>query len=104
MEKLKEFCKKHKKKLFIGSCIISGVVVGIVIDRRLLKNKRLIDITGKAAITWTPRHNGFMDLNRVREILDFNAGNSSSFAIFREGPDPDKYVCILLSKDVILSK
>jgi hypothetical protein len=105
-EKIKKFWKEHKEEILIGTTIIGGTVVGVILTKKLYKACRMnilkeLNLEGKSTISWTPR-DSFMNLERVKEILDLNANNSSSFAIFREGPKPEDYVCILLSKDVVV--
>lgn len=91
---LKEFWKKHKHKLLAGGLIIGGIAVIVaVIKGKSAKN--VVDLTGKSIIYWDPQSKDFMNLERVKEILDLNATNSSGFAIFREGSNPNEYICIL---------
>ena len=101
MKNIKEFCKKHKKEIIFTSCLVGAVVIGVLVKGQ--HKKKLIELAGKNVITWTPG-NSFINLEKVKEILDLNANNSELFAIFREGPDPNAYVCILLSDNVLTSK
>jgi phage host-nuclease inhibitor protein Gam len=102
MKNIKQFCKEHKKELILTGVVVGAVVTGLLVKGRSKKN--LIDVTGKNAITWVPGP-GFMNLERVKEILDLNANNTESFAIFREpGNAMDQYTCVLLSDNVVLNK
>jgi len=101
MKRVKEFCKNHKKELVVIGGVIVGAVVGAIIYKHL--GTKSVDYAGKNVISWTPG-NTFINLERVKEILDLNANNSEMFAIFREGPDPNAYACVLLSENVVVSK
>jgi hypothetical protein len=94
---MKEYWSKFWKKYKVG--IIGGVVVGVSVSAiyLLTRNPNLRDMTGKAFIAWKPDGNTFMSLERVKEILELNKDTSGQFAIFREGPDPSKYICIVLN-------
>lgn len=97
--KVKEFWRKHKTKI----CVVGGtIVVGTVIFLITKDSKYKLDLKGKKAITWKDEDNGFMDIERVKAILDANKDNSSRFAIFREGPNPNEYVAIMMSDDVVM--
>lgn len=97
--KVKEFWRKHKTKI----CVIGGAtIVGTVVFLITKDSKYMLNAKGKKAIIWDDINNGFMDIERVKAILDANKDNSSKFAIFREGPNPNEYVTILLSDDVVL--
>ena len=95
--------KDHQKEIVITGCVVAGIITGVIIRKRF--DKKWVDFAkgfnGKSMISWTWK-NSFIDLERVKEILDANVNNSESFAIFREGPDPNAYVCVLLSDDVII--
>lgn len=96
MKNLKEFYNKHKKAIIITG-VVSGAVVGTYLAYKYLK-KPIVSLKGKSVISWIPPKDA-MDLETVKEILDLNADNASRFAIFREGPNPKDYVCIVLSDD-----
>jgi len=104
LEKTKSFVKDHKRGIVLTGCVVAGVITGVVLCKRF--DKEMVDLgkqfCGKSVISWTETNNGFIDLERVKEILDANANNSAQFAIFREGPDPNAYIGILLSDDVII--
>lgn len=102
MKSIKEFCKKHKKELIIGGCLLgAALVVGITKGRYKINKKVLIDVTGKNSITWEPS-GSFMSLEKVKDILELNTGNNESFAILKDGSvGKDSYSCILLSDNVI---
>jgi preprotein translocase subunit SecF len=96
---VKEFWRKHKKRIFIvGGTIVVGTVVFLITK----DSKYKLNFKDKKVIWWKDEDNSFMDIERVKAILDANKDNSSSFAIFREGPNPNEYVTILLSDDVVL--
>lgn len=107
MKNIKQIWNDHKLGIVAGIGIVTSVVIGIIavaiISKQEYNNetKRLTE--GKNVISWKPEGK-FIDLEKVKTILDFNEHNSSSFAIFREGLDPKAYTCILLSDDVVLPK
>lgn len=97
--KVKEFWRRHKTRI----CIIGGtIVVGTVVFLITKDSKYRPNLKGKKGIFWDDVDHGFMDIEKVKAILDANKDNSSKFAIFREGPNPNEYVTILLSDDVVL--
>ena len=97
--KVKEFWRKHKTRI----CIIGGIiVVGTVVFLITKDSKYKLNTKGKKGILWNDVDNGFMDIERVKELLEANKDNSSSFAIFREGPNPTEYAAVLLSDDVVI--
>lgn len=102
MGKVKEFYKKHEKGI---NTIVSVVVITtgcvLVTKHYRSKNKQLVDLKGKSAVMWNQNQDGeIINLDRVKEILDLNADTMGAFAIFREGPRPDQYICIVLDGDV----
>lgn len=100
MKKIKEFCKNYKKEIMVAGCVVGAVVCGMIIKKNLFK-KDMIDMTGKSYISWKG-DNGFMNLDRVKEILDSNSGNSETFAVVKDGAaGTDMYKCILISDDVV---
>lgn len=99
MNKFKTFCKEHEKEIYFIGGVTIAVVVGTILIKR--SGRTMIDITGKQAITWPNEDKTFMNLERVKEILELNKNNSSKFAIFREGSDPEKYVAIVMSDGFI---
>ena len=104
LEKGKKYVKKHKTELIIGGCIaIAGVLVGMKFHGAL--NGRVIAIgeslRGKEWISWTPGA-GSRTLDSVKEILDLNADNNAMYAIFREGLEPDSYICILMDDKFVI--
>lgn len=104
MGKVKEFYNQNKKVILLTGCCILGstIVVGVV--KYKLKKRSLVDMKGSNIIMWKSEPDGdkFINLERVKEILDANAETKGSFAIFREGLDPDKYACILLDGNVVV--
>ena len=94
MNKVKEFWKNHKKTIcFIGGAVVLGTVILIIGKAK----KDFVNISGKNCITWIPGDQK-MDLERVKEFLEANKDDASPFAIFKEGPNPNEYVTILLDK------
>lgn len=92
-KKIKRFWDDHK----LAICIVGGSAA-IAATLYLNRDKRkLMDITGKAAISWVPSHDPdkVLNLERVKEILDLNKDNLSQFAIFREGANPSDYTLIV---------
>lgn len=99
MEKLKKFCKDHKKELIVAGCVVGAIAIGLMTKG---KGKReLLDVTGQNYLTWRPG-NYYMNLERVKEILDLNANNSEHFAIIRGYKNPDVYKCIMITENVVL--
>ncbi|MDD3288424.1 MAG: hypothetical protein PHX43_05395 [Alphaproteobacteria bacterium] len=98
MGKLKEFWKKHQVEVIVTAGV--GAIIGVTY-LFVRGNPNLYDMTGKSFISWTPG-NKFMSLERVLEILELNKNSAGQFAIFREGTDPSKYVCIILNDAVNL--
>lgn len=103
LEEKRSFVKDHKKEILFAGCITGAVVAGVLIGKRI--DKKWIDLgkkcAGKHVIGWVPI-DSFMNLERVKEILDANMNNPEPFAIFKEGPNPDGYICIMLSDNVII--
>ena len=96
---VKEFWRKNKKRIFIiGGTIVVGTVVFLISKESV----HWLNTKGKKGILWKDEDNSFMDIERVKAVLDANKDNSSRFAIFREGPNPNEYVTILLSDDVVV--
>ena len=98
MKNIKQIWKDHKTELAIAGCMV-GAVIGLIVLHKV-GTKKVVDCTGKNVISWKPENN-FMNLERVKTLLDLNANNAESFAIFREGPNPMDYVFITLSDKVI---
>lgn len=103
LKKGKAFLKDHRKEIIVVSCIAGGIIIGAVANQ--LANKKLLELgkmyVGKYTISWVPGE-GFMSLERVKSILDANADNSSSFAIFREGLNPKDYTVISIGDGVVI--
>ena len=104
LEKTKSFVKDHQKEIVLTGCAVAGVVTGVILCKRF--DKKMVDmgktLVGKRWISWTQDGNGFMNLERVKEILDANANNSEPFAILREvQKGQDAYICLMLSENVI---
>ena len=103
MKDIKIFCKDHKQKIVFAGCIIGAAVVGALVCKSVIE-KRLIDLSGKEIISWTPTKK-FITLERAKELLDLNEHNPESLAIFKDGKTGmDNYTCILLSANVIKDK
>lgn len=102
MSKIKEFYKKHEKDInTIGSVVAITVGFMLVTKHYKNKNKKLVDLKGRSAIMWNKNQDGeIINIDRVKEILDLNADTTGAFAIFREGPRPDQYICLVLDSDV----
>lgn len=99
MKKLKDFWEENKAKILI---VGGGVVV--ITTAVLLHQKGGVKLPKNAkCISWVPtKYDGTMNLERVKEVLEANKDNSSMFAIFREGPNPNEYVTILLDGTVVI--
>ena len=99
MKKLKDFWEENKARILI---VGGGVVV--ITTAVLLHQKGGVKLPKNAKyISWVPtKYDGTMNLERVKEVLEANKDNSSMFAIFREGPNPNEYVTILLDDTVVI--
>ena len=102
MKDIKTFCKDHKRKLGFVGCVI-GIAVAGVLMHKVANKEDVSEYAGQNVISWIPTDR-FMDLERVKEVLDLNADNNESFAIFKEGLNKDDYACILISDNVITDK
>ena len=105
MKKLKDIWKENKAKIMIVGSGVVGSVVVVITTAVLLHQKGSVKIpNGAKCISWVPtKYDGtMMNLERVKDILEANKDNSSMFAIFREGPNPNEYVTILLDNTVII--
>lgn len=102
-EKIKKVWAEHKKEIIIGAVIVGGVAT-VLITKKATITGGMEKMKGWKYIAWEPQpEKGFMTLERAKEILDLNANNAAKFAIFREGPNPAEYVCIMLDKDLTLA-
>jgi hypothetical protein len=103
IKEVKDFCKKYKKEIIIvGVTLVAGGTIGAVVMKVLSDNKPKCGAVlpaGMNSISWEP-NDSTINLERVKEILDLNSGNSEKFAIFKEGPGVDSYALILLG-DII---
>jgi hypothetical protein len=104
-EKAKTFVKEHKKEIMCAGCVVGAIIGGVVIGKHI--NKTFVEygkeVAGKKVIMWNPsKDHGFMSLERVKNFMEANAGNAAPYAVFREGPDPDAFVCILLDDKAII--
>ena len=107
-EKTRKVVKEHKKEIIavVGIAII-GAGIGLVIGKAIGTNvnKDLVELgrryLGKETISWEPGR-GSLTLEEVKKFLDLNAENNAMFAIFREGPEPDAYLGLLLDNAAIL--
>lgn len=103
MKSIKTFCKENKNKIIFVGVMLGSAVIGALAYKQT-KVKEVSDpYAGQNVISWTPEDK-FMNLERVKEILDLNANNTEQFAIFREGTELDSYGCVLLSGNVITEK
>ena len=103
MKSMKEFCKDHKNKFIVAGYVVSVAIIGALVYKQSTTKEVISPYEGMNVLSWIPT-TAFMDLERVKEILDLNANNVESFAIFKEGIDPDVYNCILISDNVIIRK
>ena len=96
MELFKRLWKEHKKEIVISGLVVIGAVTGyIIVTKRMSKD--LVDLSGKAVISWDPNSGSPVSLEKVREFLTLTSDMNSKFAIFREGTNLDEYCIILLS-------
>ena len=104
MKNIKEFCKEHKNKIVFVGCMIGSAVIGTLVYKQLNPVEEVVDpYKGQNVISWTP-FEGSINLEEVKNVLDLNANNNESFAIYKDGVNSDEYGCILLSDNVIGSK
>lgn len=89
--KLKKVWKEHKKKI-----LITGGVTILSIGTYLLFKRKIVDLSDECIIHWKPEKDKFINLEKVKEILDRNKDNTVKYAIFREGVNPDEYTIINL--------
>lgn len=103
MKNIKTFYKENKQKIVVGSYIVGAAVIGAL--AYALSEATKVDNYYKSrdVISWEPKGR-FINLEQVKNVLDLNADNSESFAIFREGSESDAYSCILISDNVITDK
>lgn len=99
MKNIKQIWKDHKTEIVIGGLLLTGVIISIVVASKI-GTKNVMDLPRKNVISWTP-DDKFMNLERVKELLDLNANNSESFAIFREGLISTDYSFITLSDNIV---
>lgn len=104
-DKVIKFCKDHKTELIIGGVLVGTFALGYLTKGKIvnIKNskKMLFDLKGKKALIWEG-DNGFMNLEKVKAILDANINNAEPFAIFREGPNPNDFICLTLGSDIVI--
>ncbi len=98
MKKIKEFCKENKKEIIITTCTIGLAIIGVNI---ITKKNINTDNGNLAGIFYNPNNDKIIGLEEVKEILERNANNSTKYAIFREGGNPNDYMCIELGKHQI---
>jgi hypothetical protein len=96
--KIKTFWDKHKTKILIvgGATVVVGSY--LIYKKFGVNVKNLKDngtIIGKL-------DDGVFSLEKVKEILDLNKDVNSMYAIFREGPNLDEYVLVMLDDNVIV--
>lgn len=100
MKNIKTFYKEHKTKIIVGCCMIGSAVVGALAYKSTIKEVES-PYQGKSVISWV-ENGGFINLEKVKEVLDLNVNNNESFAIYKEGVNSDEYGCILLSDNVLI--
>jgi hypothetical protein len=99
MNKIKKFWNDHKVIIYV----IGGTIVVATLAYFLLKKKYpMVDLTGKNVICWKPENDKCMNLEKVKEFLDANKDSSAQLAIFREGPNPDEYIGIVMDDNFII--
>lgn len=92
---IKELWKNHKKEILIGSVIVgTGIGVGIGVTKYIKSG--MVDLTGLKVIAWDPADGIGVGIERVKEFLEANQGNTSKYCIFREGLNPNQYNIIAL--------
>ncbi len=98
MKKVKEFCKENKKEIITTACVIGLAIIGVNV---LTKKNVITDYGDLGGILYRPSDNKIIGLEEAKAILELNANNSTKYAIFREGGNPNDYMCIELSKRTI---
>lgn len=88
-----KFIKNHKETIIAGGLVIGGIALSYKLS------KPFLEYYGKSVISWTPSNDPtkVLSLSKVIEILEANKNLNTMYAIFREGPDPDKYIAIALN-------
>jgi len=105
MNKIKGFLKRNKRSIIIGGIVIGIVATAIVLKRNGLFETQPLqwDAEGMKFIAWKENlQTGFMTKDRVIEVLEANANNEVPFAIYREGPNPNEYVTIILGENFVM--
>ena len=101
-EQIKKVWAEHKKEIIIGAVVVGGIAT-VLITKKMTIASGMEKMKGWKTIGWKPDPSkGTMNLDRVKELLDLNAANTAQYAIFREGPNPAEYVCIMLDKTLEL--
>ena len=97
-EKIKKVWSEHKTEIIVGAVVVGGVICAIV------AKKHIVNFKGMKVIGWDPNQKdaGLMTLEEIKRILDLNANNTASFAIFREGLDPNAFACIKFDSNLII--
>ena len=96
MHKVKKFWHDHKTTI----CLVGGAALGVATTYFMVTRKYNLVERGQSIIHWAPGP-GSMGLEQVKRVFEANKDNTSSFAIFRDGPKPNEYVAIVLSDGVV---
>lgn len=101
-EQIKKVWAEHKKEIIIGAVVVGGVAT-VLITKKMTIAAGMEKMKGLKSICWNPNQpgSGPMTLDRIKEILDLNAANTAQYAIFREGPNPADYICIMFDHDLV---
>jgi predicted negative regulator of RcsB-dependent stress response len=98
MINIKKFWKENKKEIIVYSIVgVSAAVAGVLLTKKYYTTNFWLDSKDLSVIAWK-RTGKFTTLERVKEVLDANANNASTFAIVKEG---STYTGVVLSNDVI---
>jgi len=100
MSKLKNFWEENKKKILVTGGIIIGGTVIFLATKKFSKQYLLTNLKDYSIIRWKGG-NGDFTYEKVLDLLEKNKSNGSSFAIFRDGPNPDIFTAIKFGDGVI---
>lgn len=103
LEKVKKFVKDHEKEIKIAGYVAGGIIVGIFVVKYANKKGAKKFFEDHQCIAWPKNPDvAKANLDQVKELLELNTNNAASFAIFREGPNPNEFECVRLTQDLIL--
>ena len=104
-EQVKKIWEEHKKAVIIGGVVV-GVVVTAMITKQVTKRTTIQLIVKKASgysgIMWKKGQGASpVNLDKVKELLELNKDNLSSFAIYRQAHQTGLYTVIALDDSFV---